>query len=212
MLYSTNSFILRKRNLSEKDQIITVFSRDKGKLDLVSKASKSVLSKKASKLELMNEVRLTIVKGKNLDILTECRLIDSWKEIKFQNKHGNYLFILAEMLVSSETDIDEISQVYDSTEELLNFLNEKDLPIEKLEFYISFWVINYLRILGFSDDYEEIRSDDLENRVIKYLSDKEFSLKVKLDYSKIQTKELLTKSVNLFEKVIDKKLRCMELI
>jgi len=212
MLYSTNSFILRKRNLSEKDQIITVFSRDKGKLDLVSKASKSVLSKKASKLELMNEVKLTIVKGKNLDILTECRLTDSWKEIKFQNKHGNYLFILAEILVSSETDTDEISEVYDSTEELLNFLNVKDLPIEKLEFYISFWVINYLRILGFSDDYEEIKIDDLENRVIKYLSDKEFSPKVKLDYSKIQTKELLTKSVNLFEKVIDKKLRCMELI
>lgn len=212
MLYSTNSFILRKRNLSEKDQIITVFSRDKGKLDLVSKASKSVLSKKASKLELMNEVKLTIVKGKNLDILTECRLTDSWKEIKFQNKHGNYLFILAEILVSSETDTDEISEVYDSTDELLNFLNVKDLPIEKLEFYISFWVINYLRILGFSDDYEEIKIDDLENRVIKYLSDKEFSPKVKLDYSKIQTKELLTKSVNLFEKVIDKKLRCMELI
>jgi len=212
MLYSTNSFILRKRNLSEKDQIITVFSRDKGKLDLVSKASKSVLSKKASKLELMNEVKLTIVKGKNLDILTECRLTDSWKEIKFQNKHGNYLFILAEILVSSETDTDEISEVYDSTDVLLNFLNVKDLPIEKLEFYISFWVINYLRILGFSDDYEEIKIDDLENRVIKYLSDKEFSPKVKLDYSKIQTKELLTKSVNLFEKVIDKKLRCMELI
>jgi len=212
MLYSTNSFILRKRNLSEKDQIITVFSMDKGKIDLVSKASKSVLSKKASKLELMNEVKLTIVKGKNLDILTECKLIDSWKEIKFQNKQGNYLFILAEILVNSEADTEELSEVYDSTKSLLQLLNEKDIKIDKLHFFISYWVINYLRILGFSDDYEEIRIDNLENRVIKYLSDKEFNPKLNLDYSKIDSKKLLEKSVNLFEKVIDKKLRCMELI
>lgn len=212
MLYSTNSFILRKRNLSEKDQIITVFSRDKGKLDLVSKASKSVLSKKASKLELMNEVKLTIVKGKNLDILTECKLLDSWKEIKFQNKHGNYLFILAEILVNSEADTEELSEVYDSIQSLLKMLDQQDIKKDRLQFFISYWVINYLRILGFSDDYEEIKSDVLENRVIKYLADKEFNSKISLDYSKIDTKLLLEKSVNLFEKVIDKKLRCMELI
>jgi hypothetical protein len=40
----------------------------------------------------------------------------------------------------------------------------------------------------------------------------ENAIRAKSSSVKIQTKDLLTKSVSLFEKVIDKKLRCMELI
>ena len=67
--YNLEGFVLRRFSLGEADRILTVFSREKGKIKLVAKGVRRGKAKLAGHLEPFCEVRLRVIKGKSLDII-----------------------------------------------------------------------------------------------------------------------------------------------
>lgn len=76
--FRTEGIILKRSNLGEADRLITVFSKHHGKIKLLAKGVRRIKSRRAGSVELFNHVVLFGVKGKNLDLLTEASLIDSF--------------------------------------------------------------------------------------------------------------------------------------
>lgn len=76
--YRTEGVVLRTHKLAEADRIITILTKDHGKIRAVAKGVRRTKSKFGSRLEPCSRVDLLVHTGKNLDIITQAETIDSF--------------------------------------------------------------------------------------------------------------------------------------
>lgn len=80
--YKTAALVLRRIPLGEKDKIVTLFSRDKGKLRAVAKGARKPTSKLAGATEPLVLLRASIAEGSSLDVLSEAEVRESFPKLK----------------------------------------------------------------------------------------------------------------------------------
>jgi len=80
--YSVEAFVLRMRPLGEADRILTLFSRERGKLTGVAKGVRKTQSKFGARLEFMARSQLSLHAGRSLDVITAARLVSGvWEQL-----------------------------------------------------------------------------------------------------------------------------------
>jgi DNA repair protein RecO (recombination protein O) len=73
---------MRSRQLGEADRIFTLFSAERGKLDAVGKGVRRPRSASGGQLQFLTEVRLTLHRGRNLDVITSVSTLRShWQQL-----------------------------------------------------------------------------------------------------------------------------------
>lgn len=93
--YKTSAIILRGRTYGEADRILTLFTRERGKIDAIAKGARRTKSHLAGRLEFGNEVLLGMHRGRNLDVVVSADI---------EQAHWQYLvqperFAAANMIV-----------------------------------------------------------------------------------------------------------------
>ena len=76
--YKTTAVVLRGRTYGEADRILTFFSTERGKMDAIAKGSRRTKSHLAGRLELGNEVALTMHRGRNLDVVVSAEIENAY--------------------------------------------------------------------------------------------------------------------------------------
>lgn len=76
MLYKTQGIIIKRVNLGEVDRLLTVYTKDFGKILVRAKAVRKSQSKLKGHLELFLQSHLLLAPGKNLDIITSAETIE----------------------------------------------------------------------------------------------------------------------------------------
>ncbi len=76
--YKTTAVVLRGRTYGEADRILTLFSTARGKMDAIAKGSRRTKSHLAGRLELGNEVSLTMHRGRNLDVVVSAEIENAY--------------------------------------------------------------------------------------------------------------------------------------
>lgn len=79
--YKARGIVLRKTRLSESDLIVELIDDEGKKLKLVAKGARKPASRLSAHLELFNTCEVLCVKGKNLDIVKESRLVSSRSQL-----------------------------------------------------------------------------------------------------------------------------------
>lgn len=69
---------MRGRPLGEADRIYTLLTRERGKVGAVAKGVRRARSAMSGRLEPFAEVRVSLHKGRSLDVITEARTIRSY--------------------------------------------------------------------------------------------------------------------------------------
>jgi DNA repair protein RecO (recombination protein O) len=113
-LYRTHAIVLRRRDFLDADRILTVFTPNYGKLELIAKGIRKTTSRKAGHLELFCHSILMLAQGRTWDIVTEVVGVESYPNIR--------------------TDLDKISQA-NYIGELIDCFSENDdenLPMWEL--------------------------------------------------------------------------------
>lgn len=81
-LYKTRGIVLRTHKLGEADRIVTILTANHGKVRAVAKGVRKTKSKFGSRLEPFTNVELVLYKGRNLDIVTQAEINDSFSDIR----------------------------------------------------------------------------------------------------------------------------------
>ncbi len=76
--YRAEAIVLRTHKLGEADRIITLLSRERGKIRAVAKGVRRTKSKFGSRLEPFSRVDLLVHEGKNLDIITQAESLNAY--------------------------------------------------------------------------------------------------------------------------------------
>lgn len=77
--YKTEGIILKQKNFAEADRILTIYTKHYGKIQAIAKGARRITSRKAGSLELFNHCSLVLAKGKNLDIISEVEVVNSFR-------------------------------------------------------------------------------------------------------------------------------------
>lgn len=74
--------VLKRKKFGEADNLITVFSKNHGKLEILAKGSRKIKSKFIGHLEPFSLVRISVVSGRSFEILTSIQLEKSFLNLK----------------------------------------------------------------------------------------------------------------------------------
>ena len=76
--YRAEAIVLRTHKLGEADRIITLLTRDRGKIRAVAKGVRRTKSKFGARLEPFSRVDLLVFEGKSLDIITQAESLNAY--------------------------------------------------------------------------------------------------------------------------------------
>jgi DNA repair protein RecO (recombination protein O) len=81
-VYSAQAVVLRRHNLAETDKIVTLFTREHGKLQAVAKGARRPQSRIAGATEPPTFVKAFMAVGQNLDIVTQCEVKEPFGSLR----------------------------------------------------------------------------------------------------------------------------------
>ncbi len=145
MYLKTEGVVLSRRNFGEADRIVTIYTKDFGKMSILAKGVRRPRSKKAGHLEIGNWCKFFIAKGKNLDILTEVELKHAFGINEFTEVKANKIYHLLELVKNLTPDNQRNPSVFLL---LVRFLDKAD---SKSDFRLvaSVFKVKLLSDLGF---------------------------------------------------------------
>jgi DNA repair protein RecO (recombination protein O) len=166
--YSSEGIILARKNYSEADRILVVFSKSYGKLHLLAKAVRRPESKKRGALEVFTRIKFSAAKGRGLDIITEAEVIDSFSKIRKDLKRVAVAYFLMEV-------IGRTVQAGDKNEELYNYVFSKLEELKKatsLKKFREDFVYQVLVLLGYWPEGKPMQDPD---SILEVVTERELS-------------------------------------
>jgi len=156
------SIILSRRDFRENDQIISIYTAEKGKLEVLARGVKKIISKNSAFLEPFFLVDAEVVCGKEIMHLTKVQPINSFKNIRSDLDKifmAGYLINLTDRLLKAE---DPDKRVYKL---LLSFLEFFDQTSVNNSLILDSYLLKFFSLLGF--DISGVETIDMNTK--KYL-------------------------------------------
>lgn len=144
-IYTVEGIVLKRRNSGEVDRIITLFTKEKGKLVVTAKGIRRITSKRAPHLEIFSRGRLLVYRGQRHDTLSEVAPIDTYPDLRKQLIKISAAYYLCEVVDALLPQQLEHRDVYTHLVGALSFLDSSNLT----EGFLSEFTEKLLVMLGF---------------------------------------------------------------
>src|SRR5690554_4052561 len=133
--YKSEAIILSRKNYSEADRILTLYTKNYGKLTVIAKGVRKPKSRKRGALEVFTQISFSAVKGKNMDIITEAVIMDSFDLIRDDLAKISVAYFMMEIINKTSGESEENMMVYKQLVQNLNMLQTRsDLKKFRHEF------------------------------------------------------------------------------
>jgi len=132
--FKTEGIILKRMNYGEADRILTIYTSHHGKIRAMAKGVRKLQSRKAGSLELFNHSVLFLIKGKNLDLITEAQAINLFKSWRKNLIKVGIAYYLCELVDKLTPDNQPHEAVFELLKETLKKIGLKENKILVREF------------------------------------------------------------------------------
>ena len=143
--YRAQAIVLGHIEYGEADQILRLFTYEKGKITAIAKGVRKIRSRKAGHLEPFTHVNLFLAKGRDMDIITQAETVEGFiglREDLRRVAYANYVVEVLDRFTYEEGPNVGIFRLLTNT---LSHLESQ----ENLETVIHFYEIRFLDLLGF---------------------------------------------------------------
>ena len=93
-----HAIVLRHANWGEADRLVTLYTREQGKMRAIAKGARKVTSRKAGHLEPFTQVKLQLARGRDLFIVTQADTLDAYQPLRENLVLTGYASYLVELL------------------------------------------------------------------------------------------------------------------
>ena len=146
--YRTQGFFIKKADRGEADQLLTVYTKDFGKLEILGKAIRKIRSKLRAGAELFYLSEIEFIQGKAHKTLTDAILIENFPNIRKDLKKLAVAYKISETLDNLIKGQEPDKEIWD----LLNETFEKLNKSWKLEILYYYFLWNLFSILGYQPE------------------------------------------------------------
>jgi len=120
--------IIRHSDFSEADRILTIFTRENGKIHGIAKGVRKSRSRKAGHVEPLTRTNLQLARGRDLFILTQAETLDGYVNLREDLILLGYASYVIELIDRSTNDDEENRPLYNLLTNTLTRLNRGDNP------------------------------------------------------------------------------------
>lgn len=147
------AIVLARKNIKEYDQMISLYTRERGKVEVLAKGIKKITSKNSANLEILSLVEIEIAHGKEVDHLTKVQSIKIFKNI-YSDFDRIFIANYAAKLVDANILAQERDEnIFNLLTSFLEFLNSAT-KINSLNLATGF-IFKLWHCLGFSIQEEK---------------------------------------------------------
>lgn len=146
--FKTEGIIVKRTNFEESGRLLTILTRDHGKLTAMAKGARKVTSRKGPSVELFNHCKFLLADGRNFSIVTEVEVVKNYPNLKEKLSKIGQGYLVLELIDRFCVHGAELSQVFDLTREVLDVL-EKPLTYPQRKVVILAFKYQLLLALGF---------------------------------------------------------------
>lgn len=143
--YKTEAIVIKRRNFGEADRIITIFSKQYGKIQVKAVGVRKITSRRSSHIELLNQSLFTLYKGKSMSLLTEVSNLENFEEIKGDLSKVGFAYHICELIDGLCAENQEHADIFELLQKTLKKMSTND----DLALVIHEFEIELLTRLGF---------------------------------------------------------------
>ena len=150
-LYRTPAVVLKRMDLGEADRIVTLFSRDEGKIRAVAKGVRRSTSRSAGHLEPFTLTDVLFAVGRELDVISQADTLEAFRAIREDLDLTTHAYYLTELVDLLTEDRQENRLVYDI---LLHGLHHL-VAAADVRLVIILFQLNLLDAVGYRPELRE---------------------------------------------------------
>ena len=121
--YQADAVVLRRLDYGEADRILTLLTREHGKLSVIAKGSRRARARAANGLDLFVRSRMMLAKGHNLDVVAQAERFGDVRNICGDLHRTAYACLVAEVadkVLEERHPVDDVFELVVATIERLN--------------------------------------------------------------------------------------------
>ena len=137
--YRCEAIILSYSPFGEADLLVTMFTRDQGKVRAVGKGARRSTSRLVGHLEPLTVVRMSMAHGRSIDIISQAEVVESFASLKEDLTaitKGIYLAELVDGFGAEASANPELFQLMIDTLRAVQADPASDLPLRAFEFHL----------------------------------------------------------------------------
>ena len=170
---SDEGFVIKRKNFGEADRLLTIFSKNNGKITAIAKGVRKITSRRGGLLEPFNLIKFHTVQSYSMKILTEVELKSSFEGQKKDLSGYKNILVASELIDALCAEEVRLRNIYDN---LLDFAYDLGKYSSLLDFKtdllvnLGYWSVD--RKFATDDDsyrfIESIIERKLKSRTIKF--------------------------------------------
>lgn len=143
--YSDEGIVLARRNWGEADRILSIYTKNHGRISVIAKGIRRLSSRKRGHLEIFSHIKFQAVNGKNLDLITEAETIENFVKIRKSLSKTSLAYYFMEVIGRTTHESEPSHPLFDL---IIKYLNALKLET-KLKRLRTDFVTEALTVLGF---------------------------------------------------------------
>jgi DNA repair protein RecO (recombination protein O) len=120
--FRTEAIVLRRIDFGEADRLLTLFSREYGKITAVAKGARKPQTRKTGHVELFMRTQFLLAKGREMAIVTQAELVEAYPALRTDLVRTTYASYLVELLDRFTADEDPHIGKYNLLSDALGWL------------------------------------------------------------------------------------------
>lgn len=121
--YQADAIVLRRLDYGEADRIVTLLTREHGKLAVIAKGVRRQKAKAAGSLDLFARSRMMLAKGRNLDVVAQVERRGDVRHISGDLERTAYAGLVSEVVDKVLEERHPVDDIFDLVVQTLDRLN-----------------------------------------------------------------------------------------
>ncbi len=133
--YRTEAIVLKQTPIGEADRILTLYTPDMGKLRASARGVRRIKSRLAGHVEPLNHVRLSLARGRSLDVVSQADTIHSFRRLREDLETLSRALYLADLVDNFSAEESPNYPLYQLLLSTLGWLGESRQPALLLRYF-----------------------------------------------------------------------------
>lgn len=176
--------VVKRYNIGEADRLLVIFTKNQGKVKLLAKGIRKIISRRAPHLEIFSQVNILVHQSKNYSYITEAQLIYGFPKLRQNFRKIVITYHLCEIIDKLLPEKEKNEELYRLFFEALLCL-EKENSALKIRQIVRFFVNNLLVKLGYMTDVKDtaysLLLTEIENIIERPLATMKLLTKISQD-------------------------------
>jgi DNA repair protein RecO (recombination protein O) len=126
--FNIQAIVLRRSHFGETDNILTLYSRERGRISAIAKGARKAVSRLSGASEVLNHSRFSLASAKTLQVVRQAETVASFSPLREDlNRLANGLYI-ADLLNAFVVDGDPNPDLFDLLEYSLHLISTVASP------------------------------------------------------------------------------------